>query len=60
MFDTVGALLWAAINVLLGYLGGHPLANNAIAALAPSFGVALAVADVVEFIRWLRRRQDRT
>ena len=56
VFDAVGAVLWAAINTFIGYLGGQAFANNAIAAFALSFGVALAVAGVIELIRRLRRR----
>jgi membrane-associated protein len=56
VFDAVGAVLWATINTLIGYIGGQAFADNAIAAFALSFGVALVVAGVIELIRWLRRR----
>ncbi|OBI72494.1 DedA family protein [Mycobacterium sp. E740] len=55
-FDAVGAALWATINTLLGYLGGHVFADHALWAFALSFGVALALAASIEFARWLRRR----
>jgi membrane protein DedA with SNARE-associated domain len=55
-FDAVGATLWATINALIGYLGGRAFADNTIAAFGLSFGVALAVAAVVELIRRVRAR----
>jgi membrane protein DedA with SNARE-associated domain len=55
-FDAVGAVLWGAINSLIGFLGGHAFADNAPAAFALSFGVALVLAGAFELIRWLRRR----
>lgn len=56
VFDIIGAILWASINTLIGYLGGQAFADNTIAAFALSFGVALAVAGVVELVRRWRRR----
>jgi membrane protein DedA with SNARE-associated domain len=55
-YDAIGAVLWGAINPLIGFLGGHAFADNKLAAFALSFGVALALAAAVELIRWLRRR----
>ncbi|MGV0836310.1 DedA family protein [Mycolicibacterium thermoresistibile] len=56
LFDAVGAALWAAVNTLIGYLGGRAFADNTWAAFALSFGIALAVAGGVELTRWLRSR----
>ena len=54
-FDAVGAILWATVNALIGYIGGRAFANNTFAAFAVSFGVALAVAGGIELIRRFRR-----
>lgn len=56
VFDAVGAVLWACLNTLIGYLGGQTFADNTLAAFALSFGVALALAGLIELIRWIRRR----
>ncbi|MDA4108922.1 DedA family protein [Mycolicibacterium holsaticum] len=58
VFDAVGAALWATVNTLIGYLGGRAFADNTLAAFAVSFGVALALAGVIELIRWFRRRTE--
>lgn len=58
VFDAVGAALWATVNTLIGYLGGRAFADNTFAAFAVSFGVALALAGVIELIRWFRRRTE--
>ncbi|MGV0642915.1 DedA family protein [Mycolicibacterium sp. XJ879] len=59
VFDAVGAVLWATVNTLIGYLGGRAFADNTLAAFILSFGVALSLAGAIELIRWLRRRRDR-
>lgn len=51
LFDAIGAVLWGGVNVLIGYVGGQAFADNTIAAFALSFGVALAVAGVIEVLR---------
>ncbi|MGV0791633.1 DedA family protein [Mycolicibacterium sp. XJ1819] len=56
-FDAIGAVLWATITTLIGYVGGRAFADNSLAAFLVSFGVALALGAVVESIRWLRRRR---
>lgn len=56
VFDAVGAVVWAALNTLIGYLGGNAFAENTTAAFAVSFGAALAMAGAIELIRWIRRR----
>lgn len=55
-FDAAGAVLWATINTLIGYVGGRAFADNTLAAFALSFGVALVLAAAIELIRRLRRR----
>lgn len=57
VFDAVGAVLWGTINTLIGYLGGRAFADNALAAFALSFGVALALAGLIELVRWLHKRR---
>lgn len=59
MFDAIGAVVWATLNTMIGYIGGHAFADNTIAAFAVSFGVALAFAGTIELIRWIRRRSRR-
>jgi membrane protein DedA with SNARE-associated domain len=56
VFDAVGAVVWATLTTLIGYLGGNAFADNTIAAFAVSFGAALALAGIIELIRWVRRR----
>ncbi|OBJ29374.1 hypothetical protein A5621_24555 [Mycobacterium colombiense] len=59
VFDAIGALVWATLNTMIGYIGGHTFADNTIAAFAVSFGAALAFAGIIELIRWVRRRSRR-
>lgn len=56
VFDAIGAMLWATLNTMIGFIGGNAFADNPIAAFAVSFGVALALAGIIESIRWIRRR----
>lgn len=56
LFDAVGAVLWATLNTMIGFIGGHAFEDRPLLAFAVSFGVALAMAGVIELIRWLRRR----
>lgn len=53
----VGALTWAVYNGLLGYLGGQAFEQQTWKGLLLSFGVAAAVAGLVELVRWLRGRR---
>ena len=59
VFDAIGAVMWATLNTVIGYIGGHAFADNTIAAFAVSFGAALALAGIIELIRWIRRRSRR-
>ena len=56
VFDAIGAVVWATLNTLIGYIGGNAFAHNTIAAFAVSFAAALALAGIIELIRWIRRR----
>jgi membrane protein DedA with SNARE-associated domain len=58
-FDAIGAVVWATLNTMIGYIGGNAFAHNTIAAFAVSFGAALALAGIIELIRWIRRRSRR-
>ena len=59
VFDAIGAVVWATLNTMIGYIGGNAFAHNTLAAFAVSFGVALALAGIIELIRWIRRRARR-
>jgi len=59
MFDAIGAVVWATLNTMIGYIGGHAFADNTIAAFAVSFAAALGLAGIIELIRWIRRRARR-
>lgn len=56
VFDAVGAVLWATMNTLIGYVGGRAFSENTWAAFALSFGIAILVAGAVEGARRLTRR----
>jgi membrane protein DedA with SNARE-associated domain len=59
VFDAIGAVVWATLNTLIGYIGGNAFAHNTIAAFAVSFAAALGLAGIIELIRWIRRRARR-
>jgi membrane protein DedA with SNARE-associated domain len=59
VYDAIGAVVWATLNTLIGYIGGNAFAHNTIAAFAVSFAAALGLAGIVELIRWIRRRARR-
>ena len=54
VFDGIGAASWAAVNTLLGYLGGLVFRQRTYLAFAFSFGIALALALLIEAVRRLR------
>lgn len=56
LFDAIGAVVWATLNTLIGYVGGNAFADNTVAAFAVAFGTALALAGIIELIRWIGRR----
>lgn len=55
-FDAGGAVLWAVVNAMVGYLGGKAFSDRTFLAFAVSFGIALAVAGLIEGGRWVYRR----
>jgi membrane protein DedA with SNARE-associated domain len=59
VYDAIGAVVWATLNTLIGYIGGNAFAHNTIAAFAVSFAAALGLAGIIELIRWIRRRARR-
>lgn len=56
LYDATGAVLWATVNTLIGFVGGHAFEGRPLLAFAVSFVVALALAGSIEVIRWLHRR----
>lgn len=60
VFDAAGAVTWAAVNSMLGYVGGKAFEQHTWLAFVVSFAAALAVGGLIELGRWLvaRRRPD--
>lgn len=56
-FDAVGAVTWAAVNSVIGFVGGKAFEQQTWLAFLVSFGAALAVAGLIELIRWLAGRR---
>ena len=56
-FDVAAGLVWGTYAAMLGYVGGRTFEENPLKGFLLAFAVALAVAGVVEGIRWLRRRR---
>jgi membrane-associated protein len=56
-FDVVAGLVWATYAAMLGYVGGRTFEENPLKGFLLAFAVALAVAGVIEGVRWLRRRR---
>jgi membrane protein DedA with SNARE-associated domain len=57
VLDAVAALVWALYASLLGYFGGRAFENAAWKGLLLALGVGLAVAGIVEAVRWVLRRR---
>jgi membrane-associated protein len=56
-FDVAAGLVWGTYAAMLGYVGGRTFEESPLKGFLLAFAVALAVAGVVEGIRWLRRRR---
>jgi len=57
--DALACLSWAGYTGLLGYLGGSAFEDHPLQGLALGFGIALAVAGLVELVqRLLHRRRS--
>jgi membrane protein DedA with SNARE-associated domain len=58
-YDVAAGVIWASYAALLGYFGGRTFEESPLKGLAVAFGIAVAVAAVVELVRWLRKRRAR-
>lgn len=54
-YAALAAMAWASYAALLGYFGGRTFEERPGLALAVGFGLAVAVAVVIESVRRLRR-----
>jgi membrane-associated protein len=54
ILSALGATVWATYATLVGYFGGRVFAHQEWKAVALAFGIALAVAAVIEAARRLR------
>lgn len=61
LFDAVGAATWAAVNSVIGYVGGKAFERQTWLAFLVSFAAAVLVGAVVELVRRVaaRRRKAR-
>ncbi|OBK11068.1 DedA family protein [Mycobacterium asiaticum] len=60
LFDAIGAVLWATVNSMIGFVGGHAFEDRPLVAFAVSFGVALALAGTIDLVSRLRRRKKQS
>ena len=59
-WDAVAALSWAAYCTAVGLVGGAAFADRPLPAVLLGTGIALAVAALVEVVRFVRRRRSAT
>ena len=52
VYDAIGAVTWATVNSVIGYVGGIAFERQTWLAFLVSFGAALLVGVVVEVVRW--------
>jgi membrane-associated protein len=57
VYDAIAVTLWATYGVILGYIGGSTFRDETWKALALGFGIALAVAGVIELARRIQARR---
>ncbi|GAA2719117.1 DedA family protein [Actinocorallia aurantiaca] len=57
LFDVFAGLSWAVYSVLVGYIGGVAFEEDPFKGLLLGLGIALTVAAVVEFIRYVRKKK---
>jgi membrane-associated protein len=57
VYDAVAVTLWATYSVMVGYVGGATFREETWKALALGFGIALAVAGVIELARRIQARR---
>ncbi len=59
--DVIAGLVWGHYAALLGFLGGKQFEGAPWKGLVVAFAAAVAIAGLVELVRWLRhRRRSRT
>ena len=56
-YDAVGAVTWATVNSVIGYVGGKAFERQTWLAFLVSFGAAVLVGAVVELVRWVAGRR---
>lgn len=61
VLDAIGATVWAAYSVLIGYIGGSYFADNPGKALLLAFAIALTTVGLIEVGRriWARTHADK-
>jgi len=57
VYDAVAVSLWASYAAMLGYVGGSAFREETWKALALGFGIALAVAGLIEVARRIQARR---
>ena len=62
LYDALGAVTWATVNSVIGYVGGKAFERQTWLAFVVSFAAALLVGAVVELVRRVagRRRTHRS
>lgn len=58
-YDALGATTWAVVNGVIGFVGGASFKHRTWLAFLVSFGVALAVAGLIELARRFAARRRR-
>ncbi|MGA8116503.1 MAG: DedA family protein, partial [Actinocatenispora sp.] len=58
-YDVLGAVTWATVAAMIGYVGGAAFQHRPLAAFALSFGTAILVAAAVDVVRRLVARRQR-
>jgi membrane-associated protein len=57
LFDALAALGWGLYASLLGFFGGRAFEDAPWKGLLIALGTGLAIAGIVELVRWLRNRR---
>ncbi|SCL16582.1 membrane protein DedA, SNARE-associated domain [Micromonospora rhizosphaerae] len=60
LFDGIGAVCWAIYSAMLGYFGGLAFHRDPLRGVLAGLGVSVAIALLVETVRWLRHRAHRS
>ena len=56
--DVVAGFIWGTYAAMLGYIGGKQFESQPWKGLLFAFAVAVALAGLVELVRWLRGRRS--